>query len=304
MNKPSSSNISARRSLGALSATASATAEEKKLTKQQIQTFQAFIWQFYHLNKRDFAWRNVDNPYYVVVSELMLQQTQTHRVVPKFEQFIAAFPDFHTLAQASLRDVLSAWQGLGYNRRGKYLQQIAQHVIEKFNGELPNDINLLQTLPGIGPYTAGSVSAFAFNQPTVFIETNIRSVFIHSFYRDEKNISDKKLMPLIAQTIDRQNPREWYYGLMDYGVFLKKSGTNPNHKSRHYTKQSKFEGSDRQIRGAIIRLLTNQEELSEKNIINLLSKDKTRVKNILQQLCGENLIKQKDNSFFIEGDKI
>src|SRR5690349_5800316 len=137
----------------------------------QIEEFKKFIWNFYHHNRRDFAWRNSNNPYEILISEVMLQQTQTHRVIKKYEEFIAAFASFESLAASSLRDVLSIWQGLGYYRRARYVHQLAQVVVNEYNGQLPQDIKILQTLPGIGWATAGSICAFAFNQPTVFIET-------------------------------------------------------------------------------------------------------------------------------------
>jgi len=273
---------------------------QTRLTREEIASFREFIWTFYSTNKRNFAWRNTENPYHVVVSELMLQQTQTHRVEPKFEAFIAEFPDFETLAQASLRNVLSLWQGLGYNRRGKYLQQIAQAVMQEHAGQLPADTELLRALPGIGPYTAGSICAFAFNKPTVFIETNIRAVYLHTFYKDAQKVPDAELLPLIDATLDSGNPREWYYALMDYGVELKKSGKNPNVRSKHHTVQSKFEGSDRQIRGRIIALLTAHEQLSMSAIIEQVGGNQLdRIERIVGQLCGDQMIKNEQGRYFI-----
>ncbi len=264
------------------------------IQQNTITSFRKFIWDFYHNQGRSFAWRNSEsfvsssgvmadnssgtmaehvNPYHVVVSEIMLQQTQTYRVEPKYEQFIELFPDFETLACAPLRSVLSAWQGLGYNRRGKYLQQIAQKVVVDFNGVLPDDPNVLETFPGIGKGTAGSICAFAFNKPTIFIETNIRTVFIHSFFQNQDTVHDKELLPLIAQTVDIDNPREWYYALMDYGVHLKKLHANPSRKSKHHSKQSKFEGSDRQIRGMIIKMLTEHPSLDHGQLFTFITKD-------------------------------
>lgn len=264
-----------------------------------ITSFQQFIWDFYREQGRLFAWRNNVNPYHVVVSEIMLQQTQTYRVEPKYEQFIAQFPDFQTLAAAPLRDVLAAWQGLGYNRRGKYLQQIAQKVVTDFNGILPDDPAILETFPGIGKGTAGSICAFAFNRPTIFIETNIRTVFIHSFFYNQDKIHDKELLPLIADALDHENPREWYYALMDYGVYLKKLCINPSRKSKHHTKQSKFEGSDRQIRGKIIKLLTEHVSLDNNQLLQLVQKEKQRVVRILGELQCEQLIAYKDDCYCI-----
>ena len=269
-----------------------------KLTLQEINTFQVFIWDFYQQNGRSFAWRNVESPYWIVVSEIMLQQTQTYRVEPKFEQFIAEFSDFQALANASLRDILSVWQGLGYNRRALYLYQSAQKIMQEYNGNLPQDPSILETFPGIGKATARSICAFAFNIPAVFIETNIRTVFIHTFFSEKKDVSDAIIMPLVEITVDKTNPREWYYAIMDYGVYLKKNYNNPSRKSRHHVIQSKFEGSDRQIRGAIIRLLTGKE-MKEQEIINELQKEANRIGSILQQLCKEELIKKKNDYFCI-----
>ena len=291
----------------------------KEIDQNTITSFQQFIWDFYHDQGRSFSWRNsapavaksfllrqqvlrssqsevegfggqvggqVD-PYHVVVSEIMLQQTQTYRVEPKYEQFIELFPDFEALAHAPLRSVLAAWQGLGYNRRGKYLQQIAQKVVADFNGTLPNDPATLETFPGIGKGTAGSICAFAFNKPTIFIETNIRTVFIHSFFQNQESVHDKELLPLIAQTVDTDNPREWYYALMDYGVHLKKLHANPSRKSKHHTKQSKFEGSDRQIRGMIIKLLTEHASLEREQLFQLIGKDLSAILSVVASAKSE-----------------
>lgn len=264
----------------------------------KIAVFKEFIWNFYHQNKREFAWRHVDNPYYVVVSELMLQQTQTHRVIHKYEQFIAEFPTFESLAASSLRDVLSVWQGLGYYRRARYLHQLAQIVVNEHGGVLPQAQDLLETLPGIGPGTAGSIGAFAFNKPTVFIETNIRTVFIHCFFKDTVGVTDKALLPLIAASVDHDNPREWYYALMDYGVWCKSQHINPSRKSAHHTKQSKFEGSDRQIRARIVKLIAEKEELSHHEILSAVNKDVVRVEKIIDKLIGEDFIKKSVNGVY------
>lgn len=267
----------------------------KKLSSDNINFFQTMIWDYYHSFGRSFAWRNTHDPYKIVISEVMLQQTQTYRVISKYEQFIEAFPNFYELAHASLRDVLSVWQGLGYNRRGKYLHELAKHVVTDYNGTLPSNPDRLIMLPGIGSATASSITAFAFNLPAIFIETNIRSVFIHSFFPARKKIDDKEIIALVAQTLDKNNPRQWYYALMDYGVMLKQTHPNPNRKSKHYTKQSKFDGSDRQIRGAIIRFLTDEKELSLSNLYQTIDDQKERVDTILQKLIKDGLIK-KDGS--------
>lgn len=259
--------------------------------------FKSIIYDYYNINKRSFSWRTVIDPYRVTVSEIMLQQTQTHRVEKKFESFIAVFPDFAALAQAPLRDVLFHWQGLGYNRRALALHKIAQKVIAEHQGVLPNDPETLVQFPGIGLATASSICAFAFNAPTVFIETNIRSVFIHFFFQGRDHVSDKEIMPLIEETLDKKNPREWHYALMDYGVALKKQMPNPSRRSAHHTRQSTFEGSDRQIRGQVIKLLLDRQKLSLEELEQLLDKDPTRIKENIYGLVKEGLIK-KSGLFF------
>jgi A/G-specific adenine glycosylase len=242
----------------------------QNLTVDQIAQFQKLIYDFYHTNKRDFPWRQEITPYKIVVSEVMLQQTQTARVVPKFEQWLDKFPDFATLAQASNHDVLAAWQGLGYNRRGLAIAKIAQIVMADFAGQLPNNPAVLQTFPAIGPNTAGSICAFAFNAPTAFIETNIRTVYTHIFFPGQTEISDKQLLPLIEQTVDQKNGRDWYYALMDYGVHLKQKLPRINAASKHYTRQSKFTGSKRQVRGQIIKILTQLQRIDREALIELI----------------------------------
>jgi A/G-specific adenine glycosylase len=265
----------------------------------KLEHFQQFIWDFYNNNGREFAWRHIENPYYVLVSEIMLQQTQTHRVITKYEEFLLAFPTIQSLAFASLRDVLLVWQGLGYYRRARYLHQIATIVVAEYDGIIPADPIILQTFPGLGTATASSICAFAFNMPTVFIETNIRTVFIHSFFQGQSEIKDKELMPLIAATVDQNNPREWYYALMDYGVYLKNQYTNPSRKSAHYNKQSKFEGSDRQIRASILKLITTKSIVHEADIFQAINKEKDRVARVLSALESEQFIRKDSHSVYM-----
>lgn len=260
------------------------------ITDQAIADFKTFIWQFYHTQGRQFPWRHVEDPYKVVVSEIMLQQTQTYRVEPKYAAFLAALPTVEDLARADLRTVLSVWQGLGYNRRGKFLHAMAQEIVQNHGGIIPDAPELLVQLPGIGKATAGSICAFAFNKPTIFIETNIRAVYIHHFFSGRNDVHDAELLPLVAATVDQHNPREWYYALMDYGVHLKKTVPNPSRASKHHVKQSKFEGSDRQIRGAIIRALTKHAVLERSELIALISSDHVRAERILEGLIAEKLV--------------
>ncbi len=267
------------------------------LTAQEIARFQKLIYDYYNEHERYFAWRDTDDPYHIVVSEIMLQQTQTDRVIKKYEEFITVFPTCAALAQASLDKVIATWQGLGYNRRALALKVFAQRVQDEFNGEVPHDPDILVTFKGIGPATAASICAFAFNSPTVFIETNIRSVFIYHYFSDKKEVHDNDIMPLITQTLDFDNPRIWYYALMDYGVMLKKSHKNPSRKSRHYARQSKFEGSDRQARGAILKMLVNDSQLSQELFVTVIKRDEEKIDHILKDLEKEGFITYKEGYY-------
>ncbi len=223
------------------------------------------VWGYYHKSKRAMPWRDDTSPYSIFISEVMLQQTQVARVLTKYPLFIQSFPDFKSLAQADTPILLSVWQGMGYNRRALYLKAASQIIFGKYKGLLPEDPALLDELPGIGYATACSIAAFAYNRPVVFIETNIRRTYIHHYFADRENISDDEISPIIEKTLDKKNPREWYWALMDYGAQLATQVVNPNKKSKHYVKQKKFKGSVREVRGGIIKLLLQrsytQEEL-------------------------------------------
>ena len=220
--------------------------------------FQKLVKDHYKKDRRALPWRDTSNAYRILVSEIMLQQTQVDRVVPKYKVFLKAFPTFGSLASAPLSDVLRGWQGLGYNRRAKMLHVCAKGVCEQYGGKLPRTYEELQKLPGIGPYTAGAVMAFAYNKPIPIIETNIRTAYLHHFFKNKNDVHDRELMPVIERTLDRENPRDWYHALMDYGSTLKQTEGNANIRSRHYTKQSRFEGSNRQVRGQILRALSEE----------------------------------------------
>jgi len=229
------------------------------LSAQSMADFVQTVKAYFNEHRRNFDWRENTEPYRIFVSEIMLQQTQTTRVAQKFPGFLQRFPDFQRLAGASLAEVLGEWQGLGYNRRGRYLHESAGIIYHQYQGILPADRQTLQGFPGIGPNTAASILAFAYNIPEIFIETNIRSVFIHHFFTGGA-VHDREILPLIAASLDQANPREWYWALMDYGVFLKKTQGNAARKSVHYTRQSAFEGSVRQARGRILKIILEKPE--------------------------------------------
>lgn len=254
----------------------------------QKKEFQNMIWAHYRAHKREFPWRETYDPYAILVSEIMLQQTQPERVIPKYRDFLNEFPDFESLAKTSLTRVLSLWSGLGYNRRAKYLHTTAQIVASKYNGQLTEAALEREKLPGIGKYTAAAVAAFAFNKKVVFIETNIRRVFIYHFFPNEEKVADKDIIPLIEKTLPKSEIREWYYALMDYGAMLGKTVSNPNRRSKHYGVQSKFEGSRRQLRGKLIRLsLQGDIDLSHPD---LRQYNPEHTIEVLQDLQREGLI--------------
>jgi len=273
--------------------------KKKVVSSRRVGAFQKEIYRYYREHGRNLPWRKSCDPYDILISEIMLQQTQVQRVVEKYAPFIARFPDFHSLASAPLRDILMVWQGLGYNRRAIALRTIARTVVEEFSGDLPSDPKVLVTLPGIGKATASAISAFAFNQPTVFIETNIRTVFIHFFFLHRDNIKDAEMLPLVGKTLDTSNPREWYYALMDYGAMLKKTYQNPNRKSAHYHKQTPFRGSNREIRGMILRVLAGKPSISEAEIVRRLKTAPDRVRANLTQLQQEGFVIKRGKLFTI-----
>lgn len=235
------------------------------LSTSDIHTFQDDVLRQGALLYREMPWRADCNPYYILLSEVMLQQTQVPRVLQKFSEFITAFPTLESLALADFYQVLSCWSGLGYNRRAKFLHQAAIQIHNR--GAFPETVKELQQLPGIGPNTAASILVYAFNQSQVFIETNVRTVFIYHFFQhSSEKISEKDLHTLVEQTLYTVNPRQWYWALMDYGTYIKKTYGNFNAMSTMHTTQSKFEGSVRQKRAAILRFLIQQGAQSAESI--------------------------------------
>jgi len=228
----------------------------------------------------------------------MLQQTQVTRVISKYKEFLKRFPSFQSLTSASLSDVLKTWKGLGYNRRGLNLKRAAEIIVKKYQGKIPKDPKELIKLPGIGPHTAGSILAFAYNFPIPFIETNIRSVFIHFFFKDKTKIHDRDILPLVEKTLDKTNPREWYYALMDYGSHLKKS-LNPSKRSLHYVRQAPFKGSHRELRSKILSYILLESTRDLKTISRQTVIPLTQVKEIIEELSKEGFIAKAKNGFKI-----
>jgi A/G-specific adenine glycosylase len=218
----------------------------------------------------------------------MLQQTQTERVLPKYLAWLEAYPYPAALAAAQLADVLALWSGLGYNRRALALVKAASQIASA--DRFPDEEASLLDLPGVGPYTARAVLAFAFGKPGVLIETNIRSVFLHIFFEGEEGVADSRIAPLVESTLFREDPRTWYYALMDYGVDLKKRGGNPNRRSAHYARQSSFADSNRRIRGSLLKALANREGKDAEELAVALPFSRERVDAALAELQAEGFV--------------
>jgi A/G-specific adenine glycosylase len=229
----------------------------------------------------------------------MLQQTQVERVLVKYPLFLNNFPTFSALSHASLKNVLEVWQGLGYNKRAIALKRIGQTVESQFMGTLPSDYSALIGLPGVGHTTACAIRTFAFDIPSVFIETNIRTVYIHTFCAEKQDVKDDSLYPLVECTLDRTNPRNWYYALMDYGSMLKRQHTNPSRKSVQHKKQVPFKGSNRQLRGKMISLIMVHSGITETDLTRRLNSDPETISRNLQKLQAEGFLKRDQSKIFI-----
>jgi len=269
--------------------------------QDSIGSFLEILELYYRAHGRsDMLWRQPESdgthePYKILVSELMLQQTQVARVTPKFSAFIDIFPDVAALAKAQLGDVLKLWSGLGYNRRAKFLWQSARYIVDNYSGTFPSTQKELLRLPGVGPNTAGAILAYTYDHPTIYIETNIRTVIIHHFFQDRTGIADadiREVMEKILGQLDDLTPREFYWALMDYGSHLKSTVGNLNKASKSYAKQSAFAGSRRQLRGQIIRLLSVGSYSFAELLIVL---DDDRAESVLIDLESDQLIRRDNN---------
>ena len=269
------------------------------LHRETVFRFREFIYRFYVENGRNLPWRGTRDPYCILVSEVMLQQTRVDRVLKKYGPFLERFPNVHVLHGSPLQGVLAEWRGLGYNRRCLALKRSAGIIVEQHGGKVPDRLDLLLELPGVGRATAAGVLCFAYGIPTPYLETNIRNTFIHLFFPGRDDVHDREILPLIEQTLDRDNPRDWYYALMDYGALLKKRVGGLNDRSSLYVKQPPFEGSDRQLRGRILELLLEGPALTERDMVGRVSEDAVRVSRIVADLIREGFIAQRGNRFRI-----
>lgn len=264
-----------------------------------IPEFRALVLDHYRREGRAFPWRETREPWAIMVSEFMLQQTQTERVVPYWKRWLKLWPTPADLAAAPLELVLREWSGLGYNRRARFLREAASAIVADHGGRVPADPEALDALPGIGPYTARAIAAFAFGRPEVFIETNIRAVVLHFFFPGSTEIHDRELLPILSEALDRDDPRSWYYALMDYGAVLKKLTVNPSRRSAHYAKQSPFAGSLRQARGAALRSLAATGPASVLELAARTGIVSERINDALAALASDGMVAERDGVYRI-----
>lgn len=260
--------------------------------RMEDRVFRSMVLRHWRRHGRhNLPWRHTTDPYRILVSEVMLQQTQVARVINYYRKFLRVFPSFRALARATPASVLKVWQGLGYNRRALMLLRCAKVVVDAYKGKLPDEYEVLRALPGIGPYTAGAVLAFAFNRPVPMIETNIRRVYLHHFFPKRRKVSDSEILPLVTYHLSVvSSPRDWYSALMDYGSWLSTQAPDPNVRSEHYARQSVFEGSQRQLRGAIVRALVAHSRMIASAITATTGRTSKEIKAVMDTLEREGFV--------------
>ncbi len=271
-------------------------------TSSKIAGFRRTVWNHYRTQGRHaLPWRHTQDPYRILVSEVMLQQTQVERVIPYWKEWMKTYPTAKRLAQASLGDVLRLWQGLGYNRRAKMLHETAKSVVRDRNGIFPKTPEALQKLPGIGPYTARAVAAFAHNEDVIFIETNIRTAVTHHFFPGASKVDDADILAILTKAYPKGRARGWYSALMDYGAYLKRSGVRLNARAKGYAAQKKFAGSKREARGAILKALVKGSRKGEFLEGLLGPSRRPQMKSQLASLTKEGLIELTRGQFRLPG---
>jgi A/G-specific adenine glycosylase len=258
-----------------------------KISAKKVALFRRRIFAFYRKHGRQLWFRDTTDPYKIAVSEIMLQQTPVERVMAYYPAWIKRWPDWPSLAKASNREVLAAWSGMGYNRRALYLKQLAQVVVTEFGGKLPDDPHILRKLPGIGPYTANAISVFAFSKRLAAVDTNVRKVIRHEFNLPLATPS-KEIERIATLVLPRRKVKEWHHALMDYVRLELRIRTGENGGGK---KQTRYEGSRRQIRGVIIRQLTVHDAISIKKIARELRRSKTEIESAALAMQKEGIVK-------------
>lgn len=273
-----------------------------------IERFVARVLAYYRDHPRTgMPWRETYDPYAILVSEVMAQQTQIARVLPKYAAWMARFPTPDALAAAPLHEVLALWQGLGYNRRAIALKRAAEEISATHAGVVPSDEKALLALPGVGPATAAGVRAFAFGEPGRYLETNVRTALIHDFFADTETVRDRELLPILdaalaaalagTRTREPVTPRTWYYALMDYGAHLKATRPNPSRRSAHHTRQSRFEGSHRQKRARALRAVMASPGITIEALAEEIAADLATADRVAGELEREGFLTRSGAGF-------
>jgi len=230
------------------------------MDKKRIREFRKMIFTWWKTHRRDLPWRRTHDPYKILVSEVMLQQTTVRRVLLKYKEFLLKFPDIRSLQKAPVADVLRAWSGMGYNRRALYLKKAAAL------GNIPKTEKELLKLPGVGKYTARAILIFAFKKDTAAVDTNIRQIITHFFFKDTPQ-KEKIIQEVADQLVPVGKSWEWHQALMDFGAIALKSRA----KSRDPSKKSiPFKKTNRYFRGRIIDILRGGS-IEETNILKNFS---------------------------------
>jgi len=264
----------------------------------KIKEFKETVLSHYRQAGRKFPWHFAD-PWGVTVSEFMLQQTRTERVIPYWKNWMKIWPRPKDLAKASMEEALRAWSGLGYNRRCRYLKDSAAIIAGENGGRVPETPRALLSLPGVGPYISSAIACFAYNYPAVFIETNIRSAVIHCFFSGRNDVRDSEIIPILEEALDRDDPRTWHYALMDYGAFLKKTTANPGRRSAHYSRQSPFDGSFRQARGKVIKALVSIGRCDAEELKRASGLEDKKLYDVLEKLKKESFVAEDGDSYYL-----
>jgi A/G-specific adenine glycosylase len=267
----------------------------KNIATTDIKRFQKKVFSFYEKNKRDLPWRKTTDPYKILLSELMLQQTQVKRVILYYEKWIARWPTIDALASASRSEVLQMWMGLGYNTRAMNLHTTARKIVATFDSDVLQAMKQYKELPGIGKYTSHAIQIFSTNADLITVDTNIRRILISEFKLPTK-IADKELWLLAEKCLPLGKSRDWHNALMDYGALhmtSQKTGIKPK------TQQTQFEGSNRQIRAQILRCLL-QKSMSFSELEKTVGIEKTRLGAILDKMMNEKIIENKNKTYHLK----
>lgn len=279
-----------------------------QVSEGKVKRFQDEILTWYNEHKRDLPWRHTRDPYRILLSEIMAQQTQISRVIPKYEAWLEQFPTIHHLANSSVSEVLTYWHGLGYNRRALNLKRSAEKIVREYDGVFPKTEKELLELPGIGRYTARAILCFAFDEQITVVDTNVRKVILTQFFKSdnskiqtlqcsdtvnhnsEKSKIDEKIIEEMAeQLLPMGKAYDWNQALMDYSSAVLKKEKIP------VQKQSKYIGSHRYYRSKVLKVLLEKKKVKIDEIGELIKNDYTEkekewLQKMLEQLAKEGFI--------------